>query len=108
MFTQAHHVGMDAPWRSEAERFTHWDLIARILANAAWNPIWLVPHIHARVFRIDWLHCADQGCVADYMGNLLWMVQLKLPGRDHKARVLELWMKPVGGQCVSPCTCICT
>ena len=82
---------MDAPWRRAA--MGHWDLMSLIVANGTWNPIWLVPYIDACVFRIDWLHCADQGCAADYIGNLLWLVQAKLPEANVKARVTNLWMQ---------------
>jgi hypothetical protein len=39
------------------------------------------------------LHCADQGCAADYLGNLLWLIQGKLPGANVKTRVTNLWME---------------
>jgi len=90
---QAHDVGMDAPWRDATQRMGHWDLMSHVVANGTWNPIWLVPYINSRVFRIDWLHCADQGCAADYLGNLLWLIQAKLPGANVKTRVTNLWME---------------
>ena len=67
--------------------------MSHVVANGAWNLIWLVPYINSRVFRIDCLHSADQGCAADYLGNLLWLVQAKLPGANVKARVTNLWMQ---------------
>ena len=84
---------MDAPWRDATQRMGHWDLMSHVVANGTWNPIWLVPYINSRVFRIDWLHCADQGCAADYLGNLLWLIQAKLPEANIKARVTNLWMQ---------------
>ena len=90
--TQANEVGNDASWRSADQRMTHFDLLAYVIANGAWNPIWLIPHINARIFRIDWLHCCDMGCAADWIGNLLWLLQTKYPGGNVKERVRQLWM----------------
>ena len=90
--TQADEVGNDASWRSADQRMTHFDLLAYVIANGAWNPIWLIPHINARIFRIDWLHCCDMGCAADWIGNLFWLLQTKYPGGNVKERVRQLWM----------------
>ena len=39
------------------------------------------------LFKIDWLHCADKGISADYLGNLFeYIVQKKLPGRTISIR----------------------
>jgi hypothetical protein len=93
LFLKAHAVGMDADWRKDENRLHHWGLMAYIMSNTALNPIWKIPYIQARVFRIDWLHCADMGCSADYVGNMLWLLKDKFPGRDQKAKVQELWLR---------------
>ena len=90
---QAYAVGADAPWRQADNRMSHWDLIAYLLTNGAWNPIWKTPWIHSRIFRVDWLHCADQGVAADYIGNVLWLLQTKVAGGSVKVRVNALWQE---------------
>lgn len=51
------------------------------------------PFVTTSIFRIDWLHCADQGCAADYLGNILLLCAGKLPGNNLKAKCLVLWGK---------------
>ena len=55
------------------------------------SPLLQAPWVDARIFRIDWLHCADQGVTADYLGNLFVLISRKLPGRNIKLRTAELW-----------------
>ena len=39
------------------------------------------------LFKIDWLHCADQGVSADFLGNEFdYLVQKKLPGSNATER----------------------
>ena len=45
------------------------------------------------VLRLDWLHAADQGVSADFIGGLLWYVQGKLPARNIAKRCDLLWDK---------------
>jgi hypothetical protein len=72
---------------------SHWDLVTYVMTNGTLSPIWQMPYLDARIFRVDWLHCADMGCAADYVGNLLWLMKDKFPGRSHKERVAELWLR---------------
>ena len=55
------------------------------------SPLFAVPWVTSSIFRVDWLHCADLGVAADYLGNLFWSVLPKLPGRSRKERVSALW-----------------
>ena len=43
------------------------------------------------IFRVDWLHSVDQGIGADFLGNLFFMLQGKMPGNNRKARCQALW-----------------
>ena len=83
---QLRDVGTVAAWRSSPR--THADLLATILASGFQiSPLLtLVPWIHSRCFRVDWLHCADIGVTADFLGNIMYMVLPKLPGASAKLR----------------------
>ena len=57
-------VGSNASWRRT--RTTHWELIAKIRANGAkLSPLLQVPWVTGEIFRVDWLHAANQGVPAD-------------------------------------------
>ena len=47
----------------------------------------------AEIFRIDWLHCADQGISADFLGNLFVLLRSKCEGRNVTQRTNALWQK---------------
>ncbi len=94
---EVQQVGTDAAWRTD--RLTHFGLMARILANGCnISAIFLIPWIDASIFRIDWLHCADIGCIADWMGNFLLLCARKMPGTNHTERVAELWRRTTSNQ----------
>ena len=57
------------------------------------SPIFRAPWVDTSIFRIDWLHCADQGVTADFLGNLLVLVSKKLHGRSIEERTGNLWQK---------------
>ena len=57
------------------------------------SPLFSIPWVTKDICRIDWLHCADQGVTADYLGNLFVMIANKLPGANFKSRVEALWLK---------------
>ncbi|CAE6920995.1 unnamed protein product [Symbiodinium sp. KB8] len=44
-----------------------------------------------KVIRLDWLHIMDLGCAADAAGNVLWLLQSKLPGPNIAKRVGEVF-----------------
>jgi len=91
---EVQQVGRDAAWRGQ--RNSHNDLMLRILRNGcSISTIFKVPWISSSIFRIDWLHCADLGCTADFMGNLLHLISKKFPGRNHDLRVKALWQRTV-------------
>ena len=65
-----------------------------ILENdARISPLFSIPWVTKDLCRIDWLHCADQGVAADYLGNLFHMLLPKLPGATMDDRVRSLWTR---------------
>ena len=91
---EVRQVSSDAAWRGQ--RISHNDLMLRILQNGcSMSTISKVPWISSSTFRVDWLHCADLGCTADFMGNLLLMLSRKFPGANHNERVKALWQRTV-------------
>ena len=73
---------------------SHWELVGRILENGHLVPPLLqAPWVDSSIFRIDWLHCADQGVAADFLGNLLQALQRKCRGRNVSERMESLWQK---------------
>ena len=58
------------------------------------SPLLQAPWVTSSIFRVDWLHCADQGIAADFLGALFWyMQQHKMPGNSVKERTAELWTR---------------
>lgn len=89
---QVRDVSSSASWRTS--RLSHGDVIARIVANGLQvSPLFKTPWISVELFRIDWLHCADQGITADFLGNLFKLLADKCDGRNRKARTLALWTR---------------
>ena len=87
---QVDDVGSNASWRTRPK--THIQLIADIISRGlSVSPLFAVPWVTSSIFRVDWLHCADLGVAADYLGNLFWSALPKLPGRSRKERVSVLW-----------------
>ncbi len=73
---------------------THWGCLQKILErDQQISPLFKALWVTTKIFRIDWLHCADQGVAADYLGNLLLLLTSKLPGRNKKQRTSALWEK---------------
>ena len=83
-------VGEDAAWRSQP--LSNDELLQRILENdQRISPIFTVPWVTSRIFRKDWLHCADQGVTSEFIGNLFHYLRDKLEGRTVKLRTARLW-----------------
>ena len=55
------------------------------------TPIWQFPNFCLKVIRLDWLHVVDLGCAQDAAGNMLLMLQSKMPGNNMTARIGELY-----------------
>lgn len=82
----------DANWR--IDRLSHFELIQRILQEGkSLCPIFSAPFFHVRIFRIDWLHVADQGVTADFIGNSFAALLCKFPGSTAKERCSALFRR---------------
>ena len=57
------------------------------------SPLFNAPGVHLRIFRVDWLHAADQGITADCWGNLLLLLSKKSRGTNSQQRVADLWSR---------------
>ncbi len=80
----------DADWRRE--RLTTQEFLER-----EWRrgkrvcPLFAVFGIFNTLFKVDWLHCADLGVGADFLGNLFdYLVQHSMPGNNKDARCRAL------------------
>jgi hypothetical protein len=80
-----------APWRTQ--RLTTSALLLReSLRGKKISPIFSVFGVYNTLFKVDWLHCADQGIAADFLGNLFcYIVQRgKVPGANELDRAKAL------------------
>jgi len=60
----------DAPWRSQ--RLTTQQLLEREWTRGKRvSPIFSVFGVFNHLFKCDWMHCADQGIAADFLGESL-------------------------------------
>ena len=57
------------------------------------NPLLQIPWMTTKICRADWLHVTDQGVTPDFLGNLFYVCQSKLPGRNVRERVLAISAK---------------
>jgi hypothetical protein len=66
------------------------------------NPLLGAPLVETSIFQIDWLHTADKGITADYLGNLMAHICRKMPGGNEHAQIrnlfldLQAWYKATG------------
>lgn len=93
---QVREVDEGASWRGD--RLSHWELLERMVRNGVRvSPIFSVPWVQSTMFRPDWLHCADQGVAADFLGNyLMYFVEHKMAGANRAARCANLWLEVQG------------
>ena len=90
--SEVRDVGSGANWRRD--RLTHWQVLQRILESGRpLCPLLEVPWCNVDIFRIDWLHCADQGVTADYLGNLFIMISGACVGNNKAERTADLWQR---------------
>ena len=80
----------DADWRSQ--RLSTMELLQREWERGRWpSPIFACFGIFNHLFKCDWLHCADQGVAADFLGNLMaYLVGKKMPGSTVHDRSVAL------------------
>jgi hypothetical protein len=85
-------VGEGASWRTD--RLTHLQLLEKILANGIpISPLLLVPWCSSAIFRVDWLHAADQGVTADWLGHLFKLLISRLDGASVSSRTAAFWLR---------------
>ena len=85
-------MGEDASWRTD--RLTHTQLLEKILANGVpISPLLQVPWCSSAIFRVDWLHAADQGVTADWLGHLFKLLITKIPGANISKRTATFWLR---------------
>ena len=64
----------------------------RILENGLQvSPLFQTPWLTSDVFRVDWLHCADLGVTADFLGNMFRLLASKCEGNNVKQKTHSLW-----------------
>ena len=76
-------VGEDAGWRTSP--LSHADAIERVVVKTgALDPLLQAPWVKTSIFKMDWLHAADQGITADFIGNVLFQLVAKFPGNKDE------------------------
>ena len=89
--TQVHEAADDAEWRQPQNRLTTLQLLHRETARGkSVSPIFTVFGVFTYLFKVDWLHCADKGVAADFLGNEFALLLTKMPGASIDARCLCL------------------
>ncbi len=80
----------NAAWRSQ--RLNTLEILQREWERGKkTSPIFACFGVFNHLFKIDWLHCADQGVAGDFLGNFFsYLVKHKMPGRteDDRAKAL--------------------
>ena len=83
-------AGPEAAWRKE--RLSHWDVLTRIIEKGdPVSPIFAIPFLDTKCFKIDWLHVADLGISANFLGSLFSVLIGKLPGANKDDRLASLF-----------------
>ena len=97
-------VGLDADWR--ASRRNTWDLLRALRANGITvSPLFDAPWVVVEIFKMDWLHCVDQGVAATHLGNIFWIqIKRKEDGNNIKEKVDSFWERTQGLCCASAYT----
>jgi len=79
-----------AAWRKD--RLTHWQLIMRLRGKGlGMSPFFSIPFVRSHIIKPDWLHVADHGVAADFLGNFLKIISHKFDAPTHEQRVQKLW-----------------
>ena len=87
---------MGAPWRKN--RRTTWDLLGMLRANGiSPSPLLNAPWITTEIFRMDWLHCVDQGVGSTLLGCIFYItIRRKEVGRNITERTNAFWSRVQG------------
>ena len=86
-------VGPEAAWRDPGRRFQGNDLLGHLYQEGKTpSTLWSLPLFQPQMLRFDWLHCADQGVTATWLGAVLeWLVHQKDLGRNMEERIQRVW-----------------
>ena len=89
---QVRDVGADADWRSSP--LSHADVIRKVVMRNGWLcPLLECPWVKSSIFKMDWLHAADQGVTADFIGNVFhYLVEHYMTSGTKEERYQELWL----------------
>lgn len=80
---------LNASWRRE--RISDAEFMRKMLAKPNTCPLLGLPGVTKKIFRRDWLHGADLGVGADWLGNVFEVLSEAMPGANRKQRCNELW-----------------
>ena len=88
-------VGESAEWRREENRLNHWQCIQRMLSlGRGLSPLLGAPGMRiGEVFRLDWMHIADLGVSADFVGVAFHVLLERMPGSNVDERISSLFLK---------------
>ena len=86
-------AGEDAPWRQPENRLSHIQVLNNLIAqDAKLATCWSWPFFTVESIRLDWLHCADQGVTAYFLGGVMsWYCSMPRFGRSKEKRCKALW-----------------
>ena len=83
-------VELTASWRQPHNRIPPEDLLAHLVSQGRpISPAWEIPHFTAQCIQLDWLHCADQGVSARFLGSIL-VYAICRPGLQHFGATQEV------------------
>ena len=87
---------MGAPWRKN--RRTTWDLLRTLRANnISPSPLLNAPWVIIEIFRMDWLHCVDQGVASTLLGCIFYItIRRKEVGCNITVRTDAFWSRVQG------------
>ena len=86
--------GSQAQWREPANRYSHWGFLKMCMdSRRKITKLFESPGLTTDCFVIDWLHCADLGVCADFIGNLFYMVLPYVQGSNKDDRVKNLFIR---------------
>ena len=76
--------GSDAPWRKDTSRLNHWGLLRRMIDfGVKLSPLWGAPGVRSDLFAVDWLHTADKGVTAVFLGSYFKYIAAKLESQIY-------------------------
>ena len=103
---EIHQVGEDSPWRLPENRLSHGDLLRLLQARGPLCKIFDFPGFNSKLFRIDWLHCADLGISAKMFGAILHLsVGMARYGPNQHERVTVVWARLLAWYDIEGVTC---